>query len=140
MTDIFDKNKRSKIMSRVQSSNNISTEIRLISVFKEYRIVGWRRKYKVKGRPDFVFPKQRIAIFVDGCFWHGHRCRNTTPKDNAEYWRQKIERNVARDREVTAIFEARGWLVLRIWECELTKKNIDATVRRIMALLSMRSG
>ena len=125
MADIFNKEKRSEIMSKVRSKNNASTELKLISLFKKYSITGWKRNYKVKGKPDFIFLEHKIAIFVDGCFWHGHRCRNTIPKDNAEYWQKKIERNILRDKEITALFENRGWVVLRIWECELNKRNIS---------------
>lgn len=123
MSDIFDSEKRSAIMSKVRSKGNKSTELRLIKYFKENNIHGWRRGYKVKGHPDFVFLKYKIAIFVDGCFWHGHDCRNTRPSDNAEFWQNKRERNMLHDREITALFEARGWTVIRIWECELRKKN-----------------
>ena len=79
----------------------------------------------MKGHPDFVFLDRRIAIFVDGCFWHGHDCRNTRPADNAEYWSQKRQRNIEHDKEVTESFEKSGWTVIRIWECELKKKNKD---------------
>ena len=91
MSDIFNKAKRSEIMKKVRSKNNKSTELKLIQIFKENNIHGWRRNYKVKGHPDFVFLNKKIAIFVDGCFWHGHDCRNTKPKDNQEYWDKKKE-------------------------------------------------
>ena len=123
MADLFDKEKRSEIMSAVRSKRNKSTELKLIEVFKENGIVGWRRNYKVKGHPDFIFPRKKIAIFVDGCFWHGHDCRNTRPSDNSEYWQKKRKRNIRHDKEVTALFESRGWTVIRIWECELKRKN-----------------
>ena len=123
MADVFSRAKRSEIMQHVKSSGNKSTEIRLISYFNTHHITGWRRKYNVKGHPDFVFLKRRVAIFVDGCFWHGHDCRNTRPKDNSEYWMVKRNRNIAPDRAVTALFQERGWTVVRIWECELKKKN-----------------
>lgn len=134
MTDIFDSEKRSAIMRRVKSQNNKSTELRLIDIFKQSGIVGWRRNYLVKGRPDFVFPKKKIAVFVDGCFWHGHDCRNTRPADHQEYWEKKRERNMKRDREITALFEARGWTVLRIWECELKKKNWEILHEKLSIL------
>ena len=98
-------------------------------------ITGWRHSYNVKGHPDFVFLEKRIAIFVDGCFWHGHDCRNTRPADNAAYWAKKRERNMQRDREITDRFEKRGWTVIRIWECELKKKNIATTVDRLTKAL-----
>lgn len=125
MADVFDSKKRSDIMSKVRSKNNKSTELMLIQIFKENNIKGWRRHYPVKGHPDFVFLDKKIAIFVDGCFWHGHDCRNTRPSDNAEYWNKKRERNMKHDKEVTALFEQRGWTVIRIWECELKNKNRD---------------
>jgi DNA mismatch endonuclease (patch repair protein) len=123
MTDVFDKAKRSEIMKHVRSSGNKSTELKLIQIFKERNITGWRRNYAVKGHPDFVFMKGKVAVFVDGCFWHGHDCRNLTPSQNYEYWKHKIDRNKVHDREVTKLFEDRGWTVVRIWECELKKKN-----------------
>lgn len=94
-----------------------------IQYFSSNHITGWRRKYNVKGHPDFVFLDKRIAIFVDGCFWHGHDCRNTRPAENAEYWKKKRTRNIEHDKAITNLFERRGWSVIRIWECELKKKN-----------------
>ena len=134
MADIFEKEKRSKIMSAVHSKQNKSTEMKLIKIFKENGSVGWRRNYKVKGHPDFVFPDKKIAIFVDGCFWHGHDCRNTRPADNAAYWQKKRERNMRHDKEITALFEKRGWTVIRIWECELKKKNFENLKNKIEIL------
>ena len=134
MADIFEKEKRSKIMSAVHSKQNKSTEMKLIKIFKENGSVGWRRNYKVKGHPDFVFPDKKIAIFVDGCFWHGHDCRNTRPADNAEFWQKKRERNMRHDKEITALFEKRGWTVIRIWECELKKKNFENLKNKIEIL------
>jgi DNA mismatch endonuclease (patch repair protein) len=110
-------------MKSVKSSKNKSTELRLISIFNELQIKGWRRNYKIKGKPDFVFQKARIAVFADGCFWHGHNCRNTTPKDNDNYWSAKISRNKKRDQDITKYLEQKGWKIIRIWECELQNKN-----------------
>lgn len=109
-------------MRAVKSRGNKSTELKLIEIFKNSRITGWRRNYKLFGKPDFVFPKQRLVVFVDGCFWHGHDCRNTKPADNADYWRQKIERNKKRDETVSKTLAEKGWKVLRIWECQMKKK------------------
>ncbi len=135
MADVFDKSKRSDIMKQVKPKNNKTTELRLITLFKKYDIKGWRRHYAVKGHPDFVFLEKRIAVFVDGCFWHGHDCRNTRPADNEEYWRKKREHNQSHDAAVTSLFEKRGWRVLRIWECELKRKHEDALVQKIKDLL-----
>ena len=131
MSYIFDNEKRSYIMSKVRSKNNKSTELELIKFFKENNITGWKRNYPVKGHPDFVFLDKKIAIFVDGCFWHGHDCRNTRPSDNAEYWRKKRERNIKHDKEITELFEKRGWTVIRIWECELKRKNRFALANKL---------
>jgi DNA mismatch endonuclease (patch repair protein) len=131
MADVFDKYTRSAIMSKVRSKGNKSTEMRLIEIFTEQGIKGWRRNYPVKGHPDFVFPKRRIAVFVDGCFWHGHDCRNTRPKQNEEFWSAKREKNMMRDKAITKEFERRGWTVLRIWECELKKKNLPALLEKL---------
>lgn len=132
MSDIFTAEKRSFVMSKVHSKGNKSTELKLIRYFQENGIHGWRRGYKVKGHPDFVFLDKKIAIFVDGCFWHGHDCRNTRPSDNAEYWQKKRERNMAHDKEITALFENRGWTVIRIWECELKKKNSGEKIKQVI--------
>lgn len=130
MADIFDEEKRSEIMSTVRSKWNKSTELKLIEVFRQNGIIGWRRNYKAKGHPDFVFPYRKVAVFVDGCFWHGHDCRNTRPSSNLEYWQKKRERNIQHDKEITALFEHRGWMVIRIWECELKNKNISILLKK----------
>lgn len=127
MDDVFSSEERSKIMKKVSSKRNKSTELRLIELFHEYRIHGWRRGYNVKGHPDFVFLDKRLAIFVDGCFWHGHDCRNTRPKQNFDYWEEKRRKNLQHDIETNLLFEARGWTVIRIWECSI-KKTIPVEV------------
>jgi len=135
MSDVFDKEDRSRVMRQVKSKGNKSTELRLIRLFKENKITGWRRNYPTKGHPDFIFLKERVAIFVDGCFWHGHDCRNTRPKENAEYWQRKREANILRDTAVTYSFEKRGWQVIRIWECQLTKAKAHEVIRIIYMAL-----
>ena len=112
-------------MRQVRSDGNKSTELKLIGVFKSNKITGWRRNYKIFGKPDFVFLKYKLAIFLDGCFWHGHDCRNTKPTDNKLYWESKINRNQTRDKVVTKTLIAKNWKVIRIWECEL-KKPLEA--------------
>ena len=131
MADIYDKDTRSKLMSRISSKRNKSTEIKLITLFKVNGVKGWRRGYPVKGHPDFVFLKQKIAIFVDGCFWHGHDCRNTRPKDNEEFWQKKHERNITHDKKINELFQKRGWNVIRVWECELKGKELPLKLREL---------
>lgn len=134
MVDVFSKEKRSQIMRQIQSSRNKSTELKLIQFFKSHIIKGWRRNYKIFGNPDFVFGTQKTAVFVDGCFWHGHNCRNTKPKANKEYWDNKIEKNIQRDNLVTEKLKTKGWTVIRIWECEL--KNEIALLEKISTTLN----
>jgi len=139
MSDVFDKATRSVVMSKVRSKGNKSTEIRLIEILDKQGIKGWKRNYSVKGHPDFVFPKRRIAVFVDGCFWHGHDCRNTRPKQNEEFWAAKREKNITRDKTTTEEFEKRGWTVLRIWECELKTKNLPVLLEKLDGIFGKES-
>jgi len=135
MSDKFDKNTRSEIMRKVLSKNNKSTEKKILILFHMYDIKGWRRGYPVIGRPDFVFLQSKVAIFVDGCFWHGHKCK-TIPEDNREYWEKKINKNKLRDLIITKRFQKRGWRVVRIWECEIRKKNFDSIAKSIISMIS----
>lgn len=133
MADVFDSKKRSDIMSKVRSNNNKSTELALIKFFKENKITGWKRNYPVKGHPDFVFLDKKIAVFVDGCFWHGHQnCRYfVMPKFNTEYWESKIKSNIIRDKTTYDSLSALGWNVLIVWECELKKNKRDITLEHL---------
>ncbi|NCC61940.1 MAG: very short patch repair endonuclease [Verrucomicrobiae bacterium] len=131
--DKFDKKTRSWIMAQVRSTGARSTEQRLLAVLREQHITGWRRNYPLPGKPDFVFPKSKLAIFVDGCFWHGHPTRCRMPMTNQEYWEGKIHRNIQRDRTVTRILRNKGWKVLRIWEHEVKGAT---TLRRLRKALS----
>jgi len=123
MADFLSKRKRSERMSRVRGKGNAGTELRLIRIFRESDIKGWRRGSNLTGNPDFLFPAQKLAVFVDGCFWHGCPIHGTKPKNNAAFWRKKISTNQTRDRLVTGTLRSRGWRVLRIWEHELKRKN-----------------
>ena len=115
-------------MAAVKSTGNRSTELRLIQIFKELKITGWRRNYRIIGNPDFVFAKKKIAVFTDGCFWHGHHCRNTSPATNTDYWIRKISNNRKRDIFVTEKLIEKGWDVIRIWECKINKRHISREV------------
>ncbi len=106
-------------MARVRSSGNKATEKRLIKIFRENSIKGWRRNCLLPGKPDFVFPKERIVVFVDGCFWHACPIHGTIPKTNREFWEKKISRNSERDKEVNRQLSDKGWRVVRIWQHEL---------------------
>ena len=131
MSDVFTKAKRSEVMSRIRSRGNKDTEVALAKLFRRNKITGWRRNQKIFGKPDFLFPKLKLAVFVDGCFWHGCPNHGTQPKGNAAFWRRKISRNQSRDRLVTQSLRLQGWCVLRIWEHELAHKNEIRLFRRI---------
>jgi len=119
-------------MAQVKSGGNRSTEARLISVLREHGITGWRREYPLYGKPDFVFPKARVAVFVDGCFWHGHPEKCRIPKAHRSYWERKIARNVARDRCVTRTLQEKGWKVVRIWEDAVQKPATIKWLRKAL--------
>jgi DNA mismatch endonuclease (patch repair protein) len=131
MADIWNKRKRSEVMSLIRSYGNKATEMRLMDVFRTHRIIGWRRKQKLPGKPDFVFRKEVVCVFVDGCFWHGCPRHGTRPKQNRKFWDAKIARNKERDREVNRKLREAGWQVLRIWEHELAQKKEARLVVRI---------
>lgn len=122
-------------MSLVRSNRNASTELRLVSLFRENGIKGWRRGSKLVGRPDFVFPKQRLVIFVDGCFWHGCPRHARIPKSRAAFWMLKLSQNKKRDRIVNRWLRAKAWHVMRIWECALTLTKAHRTISRVARLL-----
>lgn len=124
---------RSQLMAKVKSFGNATTELRMARMLRALSIGGWRRHSNLPGRPDFAWPKRRVALFVNGCFWHGHDCgRNLTPRSNVGFWREKIARNQRRDRRVDRTLRARGWTVLRIWECRLDKSREIQRVSRVV--------
>jgi len=135
MTDVFSQAKRSEIMSRVHGRGNRATELALVNLLRLNGITGWRRSQPVIGKPDFIVRASRLAIFVDGCFWHGCPKHRTWPKQNAAFWRKKIRRNMARDREVNTTLRRMGWRVLRIWQHELTKRHKARLLVRIRRAL-----
>ena len=130
MPDSFSKKKRSLIMKAVKSRGNKSTEIKFIGVLRKRGIKGWRRNYPLYGSPDFVFPNGKIAVFTDGCFWHGcpYHCR--MPHSNRAYWNAKIKRNKQRDKEVNKWYKKNQWTLLRFWEHSI-KNDIESCIKKI---------
>lgn len=123
-------------MSRIRGRGNKDTELALAKLLRAHRIIGWRRNQPVFGKPDFVFRKIKLAVFVDGCFWHGCPTHATKPRNNAGFWRKKLAANKARDRLVSRTLRRDGWRVLRVWEHELARKNQARLLRRIQKALS----
>lgn len=135
MADVFDTKKRSEVMSRIRGKGNKSTELALVAALKKAGIKGWRRHIVLKlelrpkrgapadakppfliAKPDFVFRTERVAVFVDGCFWHQCPLHSKVPANNRGFWEHKLARNVERDRAANKALKAKGWRVVRIWE------------------------
>ena len=149
MPDVFTKAKRSEVMSRIRSRGNKATELALAKLLRRHKITGWRRQVQiitspqpsprrgegVKVRPDFVFKQAWLAVFVDGCFWHGCPRHATKPKSNRAFWQRKLAGNVARDVRVTRTLRRAGWRVIRIWECDLARRP-EVCLRRIQRAVS----
>lgn len=135
--DVFSLDQRSLNMSRIRSSGNKSTELRLIEIMRKNRITGWRRGSRLPGKPDFVFPAQRTAVFVDGDFWHGNPGRFRQPTTHADYWSVKIAGNKARDRKISRQLSRKGWRVIRLWESKLRHEN--AVIQRLRRTLEWQS-
>lgn len=129
--DTVSPSKRSKIMAGVKSTGNRSTEAAIVKAFRLQHITGWRRQYPIMGKPDFCFPKSKLAVFVDGCFWHGcpNHCR--IPSSNRKYWKSKIVKNVLRDVVVTKDLRKSEWKVIRIWEHEIKGDGLAHKLCRI---------
>ncbi len=135
MPDVFTKAKRSQVMSRIRGRGNKETELALAKLLRAACITGWRRHTSLLGRPDFTFRKERVVIFVDGCFWHGCPNHSNVPANNRAFWSKKLSANKARDRLVTRTLRQIGWRVLRIWEHELGRKNVTRLLQRISRAL-----
>lgn len=133
MGDVFSTEKRSEVMSRIRGRGNKATEVALAKLLRAEGITGWRRHLPLVGKPDFAFPKQRVVIFVDGCFWHRCPKHSNLPRNNADFWKAKLQGNVRRDRLVTKQLRAAGWHVLRVWEHQLS--DAERTARRVLKAL-----
>lgn len=137
--DVFTEAKRSLVMSQIRGRGNKETELALARILRRHGITGWRRHQAIIGRPDFAFPKIRLAVFVDGCFWHLCPKHANMPVGNRIFWAEKLSRNQARDRAVSRRLRASGWFVLRIWEHELRPENLQRLVARIERAISAAS-
>ena len=157
MPDVFTKSKRSEVMSRIRGRGNRDTELALAKLFRRHKITGWRRQIEIRGRaalprrqspatkhrrptgfrvrPDFIFSKLKLAVFVDGCFWHGCPQHAIKPKNNRAFWQRKLSANKARDRLVNQTLRRAGWRVIRIWEHEFSRKNELRLIARIQRFL-----
>ncbi|MEH3085457.1 MAG: very short patch repair endonuclease [Xylophilus ampelinus] len=135
MTDTLTKAARSALMARVRQKDT-TPEVRLR---KKLHADGLRYILHPKtlpGRPDIVFPKYKTAVFVHGCFWHGHECRAGRPSSsNLNYWVEKISANRLRDARKLQELEAAGWRVATVWECETKGDRLDSTAKALSELI-----
>lgn len=116
-------------------SKDTKPELALRAALRQAGVTGYRLHRKdLPGRPDLAFIGWKVAVFVDGVFWHGHPDHWNPGKASSDYWRQKIERNIRRDREADAALEARGWTVVRMWDLEVRDDLIGCTERVLDAL------
>lgn len=137
MTDTRTPEQRHRIMTAVRSADT-SPEMRLRRALFAAGIRGWRCHYKrAQGKPDLAWPALRVAVFVDGAFWHGHPSRYKAGR-SGPYWDSKIARNIKRDREVVRGLEADGWLVVRAWDFEI-RRDLSAVVTRVLEALAGRA-
>ena len=123
-------------MSRIRGSGNEKTEVRLARLLRGDGISGWRRHLPIPGRPDFAFRKQKVAVFVDGCFWHGCPKCFRLPKQNRAFWKSKNEGNRKRDLLVNGRLRRLDWRVIRIRQCQL--KYSDRVLSRIRKGVGLR--
>jgi DNA mismatch endonuclease (patch repair protein) len=130
---------RSYNMSRIRKFGNESTEVRLLRLFRQRGIHGWRRHLPLPGRPDFTFRGARVVVFVDGCFWHCCPVCNWKPSSNTHYWEPKLARNVQKDRAADEALRKKGWRVVRIWE-HVLRQQPDEVLSRISDALSRERG
>jgi len=133
VTDVLTKEQRSYNMSRIKGKNT-KPELTVRKLLSSKGIRGYRTHYKIIGKPDIVFPSKKIVIFIDGCFWHKCPKCFVEPKTRREFWMNKINENVKRDKEVNKILKEDGWKVLRFWEHEvktMPEKVINTIIKEL---------
>ncbi len=132
MTDVLTKEQRSYNMSQIKGKNT-KIELILRKHFRAHSMNGYRiHSKKIFGKPDIIFSKRKIAIFIDGCQWHKCRVHYIQPKTRVDFWIDKIEGNVKRDKIVNTSLKASGWHVIRLWEHDLKKKTINKALDRLI--------
>lgn len=135
--DKLEPHARSRLMAKIRSSGNRSTELRFRALLIRSGIRSWKvQPAGILGKPDFLFPRQRLVIFIDSCYWHGCSKHVRHPKTRKAYWRAKIFGNLRRDRLVSRLLKHQGWQVLRVWEHDLV--DGFAVIERVKAALRPR--
>ena len=131
MSDVLTKAQRAYCMSQNKAKDTKPEILLRKALWKKG--LRYRLKNKLPGRPDIIFPKRRLAIFVDGCFWHGCPEHYQSPNNRSEYWHNKLIENRERDIRSNSLLEGRGWTVIRVWEHEVTS-HLDQCVNRILKI------
>ena len=131
--DFLTRAQRSIRMAAIRGRSNKTTELILLSLLRRHRIWGWRRHLPLAGRPDFTFKRQKVVIFIDGCFWHGCPKHYRPPSTNRKFWHKKVEANRARDLTTSRMLKKQGWSVLRFREHDL--KQGERVLKRIQSAL-----
>lgn len=134
MTDVLTREQRTFNMSKIRGKNT-GPEIKLRKLLWSQGIRGYRIHYNLPGKPDIVFTKKKIAIFIDGCFWHKCPVCFQVPETRKEFWIKKIYSNVERDKKVNKQLKAEGWTVMRFWEHDIRKKP-DNVIKKIKKKMS----
>jgi len=133
LTDVLTPDQRKLNMSRVRGKNT-GPEIKIRKLLWSRGIRGYRIHHNLHGKPDIVFTKKRVAIFIDGCFWHKCPVCFQEPETRKEFWMKKIQSNIDRDAKVDEQLKNNGWTVIRIWEHEI-RKEPEKAIKKIIALL-----
>lgn len=137
MADVFSKKKRSEIMSRIRSKNTC-IEKAVFSYLRRQRIYFQKHYSGIPGKPDIAIPSKKIAVFIDGDFWHGRRFSSWKHRIPKEYWRHKIETNIARDKKRRIALRHKGWKVMKIWGGDIIKRR-DSSCLKIAGFLKNKN-
>lgn len=133
MSDVLTPEQRRKCMSSVRGTNTKPELLLRKALWRKG--LRYRLKSELPGKPDIVLSRYKVAIFVDGCFWHSCPEHGSLPESNTSFWKKKIARNVERDHEVNALLEQNGWRIIRIWEHEI-KQSIEKVVERVFSFVT----
>ncbi len=135
MTDIFTKEKRSDVMSRIRPKGT-KPEMKVFRYLRKEKIHFQRHYKRVKGSPDVAVPSKKLAVFIDGDFWHGYQFAKWKDKLPKVYWQEKIAANIRRDRRTFYRLRKDGWRVMRVWEHELTERRKEKALGKIKDFLT----
>jgi len=138
MPDKFDKRTRSAIMSKIKGKDT-SLEVNFRKLLWKRGLKGYRTHYALPGKPDIAFVSRKIAIFLDGDFWHGYNWKELGKDPPKGYWRRKLQKNIESDKKHNRQLRKNGWAVIRLWEHEI-KKSPEECIKTIKSIWKNRNG